>query len=83
MSYPIGGLANKLINDPHLNITESLLGPNCNWKNSSSSSLFLSSSEEIILPMGKNSPNFTEMSDPMPDLLNSKDKCPPLLGGSQ
>ena len=29
--------------------------------------LLLSTSKEIILPMGENSPNLTEMSNPMPD----------------
>ena len=35
-------------------------------------SFFFVSSEEVILPKGENSPDFTEMSGSMPDLLNSK-----------
>ena len=36
----------------------------------------------LILPMDKNSPNFTDMFGPMPDLLNSKDMSIFLLGGT-
>ena len=54
-----------------------LSGTYCIPRNSSSSS------KEVILPMGENSPNFAQRSSPMPDSLNSKDMCPPLLGGAQ